>query len=278
MNIARNKQIRIALMMPPQYGEMKDLLASCVAAEEAGADILYSADHFNAQVLTTTMMTEAEPSPTAFGEKNFESTIAQAAMAGVTSRVEIGCIVQSNAYRNPNLMADIARTIDHVSGGRYILGMGAGYLEKDYVDYGYEFGTAKSRMENFARDLPIILSRLDKLNPKPMRKMPVLVAAMGETIGMRLVAKYADIWNVYGLQDKIVHKIDVLRRLCSEIGRDFNEIELSTYYLPDLTPDSDLDAYLKMGITQFTTTTMGPKWDLGKLRELVQWRDNLASS
>ncbi|MET0658991.1 MAG: LLM class flavin-dependent oxidoreductase [Steroidobacteraceae bacterium] len=120
-------KITIGLQVSPQHGDFRDMRNAWMKAEEMGVDCLYTADHFNAMILDEAQAlrttTGGEYGKTRRG-KNFEGTIVQAAMATTTTRARIGCIVHANSYRNPNLMADIARTIDHASGGRFILGMG----------------------------------------------------------------------------------------------------------------------------------------------------------
>ena len=93
---------------------------------------------------------------------------------------------------------------------------------------------------------------------------------------MRIAAAHADIWHLYGELDKMAEKIEVMKRLCKEIDRDFNEIEIMTNYVPYAVKTGDPDSYLKLGVTHIANTIMGPDWDLGPMRELLQWRKNLA--
>ena len=271
--------ITVGLQLAPQFGDMKDMRQTWMEAEALGVDVLYSSDHFNAMVLD-----EDQANRTTKGEeygkitrgKNFEGTTVQAAMAATTTRTKIGAIVHANSYRNPNLMADIARTIDHTSGGRSILGMGTGYLKEDYDDYGYPFGTQKERSLAFARDIPIIKARLKKPNPPPMGKLPLLIASMGE-IGMRVAAQYADMWHVYGPSEKIREKKEAFLGYCKEVGRNPDEIELVTYYFPQMMggKDADPNLYPELGIRHIVVVTQGPTWDLGQLREILAWRKSL---
>jgi probable F420-dependent oxidoreductase len=266
--------VKIGFQMTPSHGEYKRLRNQWMEAEALGADGLYSSDHFFAQVPTTDAAQGDYPAT--FNGPNFEGTMIQAAMAATTTHPEIGCIVHSNSYRNPNLMADMARTIDHISNGRFVLGIGSGYQVQDYVEYGYPLGTAKSRLLDLKANIPIIKARFEKLNPPPIRKIPLLIASMGEKIGMRIVAEHADRWHVYGPIEKIVEKTEVLKNLCKEIGRDFNEIELTTWYFPNiLGQEVNPDEFLKLGIRNIIQLQFGPDWDLGLLKELLQWRGAL---
>jgi probable F420-dependent oxidoreductase len=272
------QDIKIGVVITPQMGDMGLMRERWMEAEEMGADAIYTCDHFFPMVLSEDAASGREHAEQP-DEKNFEATTIQAAMAATTSRVEIGCVVHANSYRNPNLMADMARTIDHISGGRFILGIGSGYQQRDYEEYGYEYGTTKSRLLDLKRDIPIIKARFGKLNPPPIRQIPIMIASMGEQIGMRIVAEHADIWHVYGYNDQIAHKTEVLKRLCDEAGRDFNEIELSTFYNPHiLGPDAaDPSVYPKLGIRNIITVTQGPDWDFTVLKQLLDWRNTLSS-
>lgn len=267
-------KVTIGLHMAPQHGDMKRLREAWMEAEALGVDRLWTADHFTAQNVNAKDYGDGQI-VTSMSGKNFESTTIQAAMAATTTRAEIGCIVHANSYRNPNLMADIARTIDHISGGRFILGMGSGYLQPDYDEYGYAFGTQKSRLLDLKRDVPIIKARFGKLNPPPLRDIPLLIASMGEQIGMRIVAEHADLWHVFGPEDKVRQKCDVLRRLCAEIGRDPAEIEITANCMPQIMPDDDPDVLLSLGVRHLIGFATGPDWDLGQVKELLAWRKAL---
>jgi probable F420-dependent oxidoreductase len=268
-----SETVKIGFHLGPQHGDMPTMRRQWLAAEELGVDALYSSDHFFAQQAEYEITPGERPPATAGA--NFEGMTIQAAMAATTTRPLIGCLVHAIGYRNPHLMADMARTIDHISAGRFILGLGTGYLEQDYIEYGYEWNTQKERSLDLATKVPIIRDRLARLNPPPVGKLPILIAAMGETYGLPTVARHADIWHVYGAAQDVAEKIAKLKSICGEVGRPFEEIEIATWYIPDMglaTPPDDL---IDMGIRNIIHLQRGPDWDLGVVRELLQWRDRL---
>ena len=270
-----NQKVEVGISLPQYYADLDSYRKAWIAADELGADHIFVADHFFPQILTDEVVGGGVPPQADYAGGNFEATSLQAAMAATTSYAKIGCMVHANSYRNPNLLADIARTIDHISNGRFVLGIGAGYFAPDYIEYGYALGTAKSRALDLKRDVPIIRERLEKLTPPPLGKLPIMIASMGKKIGMPLVAEHADIWHIYGELEPITEKIAVMRELLDEQGRDHHELKVATNYVPHGIETGDPDSYLKIGITNISVNVVAPDWDLGMLRELIQWRDNL---
>ena len=202
------------------------------------------------------------------------------AWAEQTSRIEIGALVTCNSYRNPELLADMARTVDNISDGRLILGIGSGWKQKDYDEYGYEFGTAGSRLDDLAAALPRITSRLAKLNPAPMRDIPILIGGQGEKKTLRLVAEYADIWHGFTTAETYPGKAEVLDRHCADVGRDPATIERSARAceagkgLDALLADAE--ALVGLGVSLLTVGVNGPDYDLTAAEALCRWRDERA--
>lgn len=254
------RPVRVGLQIQPQHADYTAIRAAAAEAEDLGVDIIFNWDHF--------FPLYGDPDGA-----HFECWTMLGAWAESTSHAEIGALVTCNSYRNPELLADMARTVDNISDGRLILGIGSGWFEKDYDEYGYEFGTAGSRLDDLAEALPRIESRLGKVNPPPIRKIPVLIGGGGEKKTLRLVARHADIWHGFGDPETVERKVNILARHCAEIGRDPAEIEISTGTGRDADP-GDLGPKLRqVGVSLFTIGAGGPEYDLGLLRKWIAWRD-----
>jgi probable F420-dependent oxidoreductase len=251
------QQIRIGVQLQPQQAPEYRLIRDAVLrAEDAGVDIVFNWDHFYPL----------------YGDPDgahFECWTMLGAFAEQTERVEIGALVTGGGYRNPDLLADMARTVDHISGGRLILGIGAGWFEKDYREYGYEFGTAGSRLKLLGEYLPRITERLTKLNPAPARNIPILIGGGGERKTLRLVAEHAQIWHSFADLDALQHKSQVLADHCEAVGRNPAQIERSVSW-PG--PD-EAQAFVDRGVSLFTVASGGPDYNLDRVVEAVRWRD-----
>ncbi|WP_432484256.1 LLM class F420-dependent oxidoreductase [Kineococcus esterisolvens] len=262
---AGDRPVRIGVQLQPQHAPYPAIRAAAARAEEMGLDVAFNWDHFYPL----------------YGDPDglhFECWTMLAAWAEATSRIEIGALVTCNSYRNPQLLADMARTVDHVSAhdtgtGRLVLGIGSGWFEKDYTEYGYEFGTAGARLDKLAEDLPLIESRLAALNPAPTRRVPVLIGGGGERKTLRIVARHADIWHGFGDAETIAHKHEVLDAHCAAIGRDPHEIERSAGVDTADDPGEKGEALHAAGTRLFTIGVGGPDFDLAPLQQWLSWRD-----
>ncbi len=200
---------------------------------------------------------------------HFEAWTLLAAMAADTENARLGTLVTGNSYRNPELLADMARTADHVSGGRLYLGVGSGWFERDYEEYGYDFGTALGRLRQLESDLPRMRQRLSKLNPPPIGDLPLLVGGSGEKVTLRLVAEYADAWNTFGPPESFAAKNAVLDEWCARTGRDPAEIERTVAVNSD--DVNDVGRYVDSG-ADHVIVMVGPSFDLDPLATLIEQR------
>jgi alkanesulfonate monooxygenase SsuD/methylene tetrahydromethanopterin reductase-like flavin-dependent oxidoreductase (luciferase family) len=142
-------------------------------------------------------------------------------------------LVTCFTYRNPQLLADMARTIDHISEGRFVLGLGSGWFERDYTEYGYEFGTAVDRLKLLEAGLPVIKDRMKKLNPQPVNgNIPIMIGGGGEKRTLRLVAEHAQQYNYFGPPESYANKIKILDEWCAKVGRNPKEIERTVAIYP----------------------------------------------
>lgn len=252
--------LRVGVQLHPQHTSYQDYADTVRRVEDIGVDSIWNWDHFF-------------PLDGNLQGNHFEGWTLLTAMATLTRRAQIGTLVTCNTYRNPALLADMAKTVDHISNGRLILGIGAGWCERDYKEYGYEFGTAGSRLAALEESLPIIRHRWEVDVPKPVHgKIPILIGGGGEKKTLRLAAQYADIWHGFGDASTITHKLQVLDNWCAELGRNPKEIECSCD-TGATDSDEQRDALVKAGATHLILG-MGAPWDFDAVRRLVSWRNS----
>jgi len=220
--------IPFGLQLHPQYTTWDEMAAAARLVEDAGWDVLMTWDHFVPLVGDVT-------------GPNFEGWQILAAFAAITKRVQIAMLVTGNTYRHPTVLANMATTLDHISHGRAVLGIGAAWNEHEHNMYGIPFDTPGVRLAKLAEATKIIRALLDEgtvtfsgkhyqltnatLGTRPIQKrLPILVGGGGERKTLRITARYADWWHGFGAADVLTHKLAVLRKHCEEVGRDPAEI------------------------------------------------------
>ncbi|HWI21344.1 MAG TPA: LLM class F420-dependent oxidoreductase [Baekduia sp.] len=264
------RKIRVGVMPFPEHTDVHELRRAWAEADELGVDTVFVSDHFFPM----------NPGPPG-DNRTHECMVLLTAMAHTIQQAEIGTFVVGNSYRNPNLLADMFRTVDLLAGGRTILGIGTGNHQPDYDEYGYPFGTLGDRTRALAENLPIIKGRLALVDPQPPRNIPILIGGMGEKRMLGIIAEHADIWHAYVWEgDTHAEAIEMLRRKqsvledrCATVGRDSSEIERCVD-TTGMVGDLDLDELLDAGFT-FLQVYLPPPFDFGRVREVVQWRDRL---
>jgi probable F420-dependent oxidoreductase len=252
--------LRVGVQLHPQHTTYADYADAVRRVEALGVDSIWNWDHFFPL----------------YGDRDgnhFEGWTLLTAIATLTERAEIGCLVTCNSYRNAALLTHMAKTVDHISGGRLILGIGAGWFERDYDEFGYEFGTAIDRLNDLGESLPIIKERMAAEVPAPMRNpIPILIGGEGEKVTLKLTAQYASLWNGFGPPEKWQRKNGILTEWCEKIGRNPAEIERTVSIETEDVP-GNLDAFADAGATHFILG-MGAPWDFKLVEELVRWRDS----
>ncbi|MBK8469352.1 MAG: LLM class F420-dependent oxidoreductase [Actinomycetales bacterium] len=262
---------RVAVQVAPQHASYAALRAVACQLDELGVDVLLTWDHF-------------VPLSGDLGGMHFECWSILAGWAEATHRAQLGPLVSCTAYRNPNLLADIARTVDHISGGRVVLGTGSGWHEQEFADYGFDVKTAGARLDDLAAHLPVLRTRLARLNPPPIGPMPLLVGGGGERKTLRIVAEHADIWHGFGDPATLRHKHLVLDEWCRSLGRDPLAIERSAgvAFQPSrrgtqrgLPWAEHAERLYAVGTRLFQLALCEPPYDLGQVRDLLAWRDEV---
>jgi F420-dependent oxidoreductase-like protein len=226
------RAIRFGIQTPPQNTTWQQLRQAWKLIDELGYDTAWVFDHFF-PILT-------DPSGSCF-----EGWVTLAALAQETSRVEVGVLVTGNTYRHPAVLANMGATLDHTSGGRLIMGIGAGWFELEHTALGIPFHTTAERIRRLDEAAEIIKllwtekqasfdGRYYKLKdaycePKPVRqpRPPLMIGGSGEKLMLKVIARHADQWNTFGPPEVFRHKIGVLKEHCASVGRSFDEIEVS---------------------------------------------------
>ncbi|MCB0992581.1 MAG: LLM class F420-dependent oxidoreductase [Acidimicrobiales bacterium] len=209
-----------------------NVVAQAKAAEAAGFDRVFLMDHFYQL-----------PGIGAPDEPMFECYSMLSALAQHTQSVRLSALVTGNTYRHPTLLAKTITALDHVSGGRATLGIGAGWFELEHNSLGYEFGTFTDRFEKLEEALQIIVPMLrgetvtlqgkhyqvnNAVNsPAPISRIPVMIGGSGEQKTLRMVAQYADESNLTGTVEEIPRKLDALAAHCERLGRDRSQIKVT---------------------------------------------------
>jgi len=219
-----------------------NVVAQAQAAEAAGFDRVFVMDHFYQLPMI------GEP-----GEPMFECYTMLSALAQHTKTVRLSALVTGNTYRHPTLLAKTITALDHVSGGRATLGIGAGWFELEHDSLGYEFGTFTDRFEKLEESLQIVIPMLrgekvtfngkhyqvtDAVNsPAPISRIPIMIGGSGEKKTLRMVAQYADESNLSsGPVSDIPRKLDVLAAHCERLGRDRSEIKVTKLQMVAVAP------------------------------------------
>ena len=247
-------KIKVGVQLHPQATTTDELRNAWRAADAMQVDSIWLWDHFYP------LMGDPDAA-------HFECYSLLAAMAVETKHAEFGALVTCNSYRNPDLLADMARTIDHLSGGRFILGIGSGWFERDYTEYGFDFGTAGSRLRDLEASIGRIMDRLDQLNPAPPGHLPILIGGSGEKVTLRLVAEHADAWNSFGPPDAFAKKNAILNDWCAKVGRRPDQVERTVAIMPEAI--DQVDDFVAAG-AEHIIIMVGNPFDLTAVETLLQ--------
>lgn len=218
-------------LWPSSSQTWADLQDAASHAAETGWDGVWVADHFM-------------PNTTSGEGPVLECFTVLAGLATTIPRVRLGSLVAGNTYRHPAVLAKAAATLDHLSGGRAVLGLGAGWQENEHRAYGIELPDVKGRLGRLEEACEVLRRLLDDertsftgryyrlvdapLQPKPVQAhLPLLVGGGGERVTLRIAARWADEWNTWGTPDHLAAKAEVLDRHCEAVGRDPREITRS---------------------------------------------------
>jgi alkanesulfonate monooxygenase SsuD/methylene tetrahydromethanopterin reductase-like flavin-dependent oxidoreductase (luciferase family) len=248
--------VKLGIIVPQGWREdlagrdFETMVGVARRVEELGLDSIWLYDHLQTRA--------GDP------DRVLECWTSLAALARETSRLRLGQIVTCALYRNPGLLAQMAATVDAASGGRVVVGVGAGWDEREYTEFGYAdaLPPIRERLAALERTLQVLRKR---------QRSPILVGGGGEKVLLRLVAQYADACNFTDSFDPAFyrHKLDVLRKHCEELGRDYDAIEKTASFTVGPDDDVDLAALAAAGIETFIVY-LDPPTDLARLERFAR--------
>jgi F420-dependent oxidoreductase-like protein len=222
--------VHFGVTLPQIKRSWQETHAAAIELESLGFDSLWLNDHLYGIPASSIPILEAWTTLCAVG--------------AITSKVELGLLVSPPGFRNPALHAKMAATLDHITGGRVIVGLGAGWFAQEFEGYGFAFPPTRERLGQLREAVTIMKRmwteeapsfhgkhfRIDSVicEPRPKRRPPILIGGGGEKVLLRIAAEHADIWNNLAVhQAALPAKIEVLRRHCRDVGRDFSSMTLS---------------------------------------------------
>jgi F420-dependent oxidoreductase-like protein len=238
--------VKFGLQLWPQATTWPELRDSAKAAEAAGWDSIWVWDH---------LLAIQGP----WQQPIFEGWTLLAGIASITSRVRVGLMVGANTFRNPGLTAKLATTLDHVSNGRAVLGIGGAWFEREHEAFGIDFGKSPGERLDWLGEAVPLMQRLlngelvthqgrfytftDALcEPRPVQDhLPILIGGSGPKKTLPIVARYGDAWNTSGPIDEVKTSLDLLAGYCSDAGRQLSDLELTVSF-PTIIRDRAEDA------------------------------------
>jgi F420-dependent oxidoreductase-like protein len=227
--------VKWGLQLWPQRTTWPEVRESALAAEAAGWDSIWTWDH---------LLAIQGP----WQQPIYEGWLFLAGVAEATKRVRVGLMVGANTFRNPGVTTKLAVTLDHISNGRAILGIGGAWFEREHEAFGIDFGaTVGERLDRLEEAVPLYRRLFDGelvshegrfytfkdalSEPRPIQAhLPILVGGSGPRKTLRTVARHADAWNTSGDVDTLKGRLDILAEHCAEAGRDIGEIELTVSF------------------------------------------------
>jgi F420-dependent oxidoreductase-like protein len=243
--------VRFGLQLWPQSTTWPEVRDSAAAAEASGWDSVWAWDH---------LLAIQGP----WQQPIFEGWTLLAGLASVTSRVRLGLMVGANTFRNPGLTAKLATTLDHISNGRAVLGIGGAWFDREHEAFGIDFGKSPGeRLDWLGEAVPLMRRLLDGervthqgrfytftdalCEPRPIQAhLPILIGGSGPRKTLPIVARYGDGWNTSGTIDEVKASLDTLTGYCADVGRDLSDIEL-TISFPTIIRDRVEDAQAARG-------------------------------